>query len=167
MPCCCQATLPGRRNKTLKPLKGSMSWSFGHRYILCPVSLYQANQATCSLPLSADGCDQGTECIDKVTNDLLQFQSLFLMYMYQKSILLVPWLHIVKTVYKRIFACKLTNNICVIILVRCCGPHLLFATRLHTSCLGWCRSVRRRTHHVTPRRTRVWRVRRWTTPSQY
>ena len=85
MPCCCQATLPGRRNKTLKPLKGSMSWSFGHRYILCPVSLYQANQATCSLPLSADGCDQGTECIDKVTNDQLQFQSLFLMYMYQKS----------------------------------------------------------------------------------
>ena len=82
-------------------------------------------------------------------------------------ILLVPWLHIVKTVYKRIFACKLTNNICVIILVRCCGPHLLFATRLHTSCLGWCRSVRRKTHHVTPRRTRVWRVRRWTTPSHY
>ena len=79
----------------------------------------------------------------------------------------VTWVHIVKTVYKRIFACKLTNNICVIILVRCCGPHLLFATRLHTSCLGWCRSVRRRTHHVTPRRTRVWRVRRWTTPSQY
>ena len=30
-----------------------------------------------------------------------------------------------KTVYKRIFACKLTNNICVIILVRCCGPHWL------------------------------------------
>ena len=86
---------------------------------------------------------------------------------YDNPILLVPWLHIVKTVYKRIFACKLTNNICVIILVRCCGPHLLFATRLHTSCLGWCRSVRRRTHHVTPRRTRVWRVRRWTTPSQY
>ena len=85
----------------------------------------------------------------------------------KRNILLVPWLHIVKTVYKRIFACKLTNNICVIILVRCCGPHLLFATRLHTSCLGWCRSVRRRTHHVTPRRTRVWRVRRWTTPSQY
>ena len=55
------------------------------------------------------------------------------------AILLVPWLHIVKTVYKRIFACKLTNNICVIILVRCRGPHLLFATRLHTSYLGWCR----------------------------
>ena len=55
------------------------------------------------------------------------------------QILLVPWLHIVKTVYKRIFACKLTNNICVIILVRCRGPHLLFATRLHTSYLGWCR----------------------------
>ena len=55
------------------------------------------------------------------------------------SILLVPWLHIVKTVYKRIFACKLTNNICVIILVRCRRPHLLFATRLHTSYLGWCR----------------------------
>ena len=57
----------------------------------------------------------------------------------EKEILLVPWLHIVKTVYKRIFACKLTNNICVIILVRCRGPHLLFATRLHTSYLGWCR----------------------------
>ena len=55
------------------------------------------------------------------------------------DILLVPWLHIVKTVYKRIFACKLTNNICVIILVRCRRPHLLFATRLHTSYLGWCR----------------------------
>ena len=97
------------------------------------------------------------------------FFALFLFRVFRAAvnILLVPWLHIVKTVYKRIFACKLTNNICVIILVRCCGPHLLFATRLHTSCLGWCRSVRRRTHHVTPRRTRVWRVRRWTTPSQY
>ena len=47
------------------------------------------------------------------------------MFLAGKAILLVPWLHIVKTVYKRIFACKLTNNICVIILVRCCGPHWL------------------------------------------
>ena len=56
------------------------------------------------------------------------FRYCFFITMYNPQyivILLVPWLHIVKTVYKRIFACKLTNNICVIILVRCCGPHWL------------------------------------------
>ena len=38
---------------------------------------------------------------------------------HSNQILLVPWLHIVKTVYKQIFACKLTNNNCVKILLSC------------------------------------------------
>ena len=29
-------------------------------------NLFQANQATCSLPPTEDGCDQGTYCVDKV-----------------------------------------------------------------------------------------------------
>ena len=54
-------------------------------------------------------------------------------------ILLVPWLHIVNTIIKWVLACKLSNSICVIILVLCCRHHLLFVTRLHKSYLGWCR----------------------------
>ena len=102
-----------------------------HSYICTcvQVHMYEQRRAVCEWPgvvskYAGTAPDLWRPLIggeDRLDGELRYLTKLW-RYIY---ILQVTWVHIVKTVYKRIFACKLTNNICVIILVRCRGPHWL------------------------------------------